>query len=144
MLDRDVVAAQAARLLEQLPRPVNAAVVFDIDDTLIDGKDGSSIPAVIALYRRTRQLGYTTFIVTNRVAGYGSYTDRQLASVGVTGYVSSYFRSPGENDFWGAKRSARKHIAERGYTTVMSIGDKPWDIGEYGGYGVIIPAASGP
>lgn len=135
-----MVVAQAAAILKHLPKPANAAVVFDIDDTLIDGITARPIKPVISLYNLVKRLGFATFIVTNRVAGHESYTDNQLESVGVSGYVSIYFRHPDVYDFWGAKLSARKHIAKRGYVTVMSIGDQLWDVGEYGGYGVIIPA----
>ena len=31
-----------------------------------------------------------------------------------------------------------KDIMNKGYNIEMSLGDKPWDIGEYGGIGVIV------
>ena len=33
------------------------------------------------------------------------------------------------------KLEARKRIPDN---VIMSIGDKPWDIGQYGGYGILV------
>jgi hypothetical protein len=36
------------------------------------------------------------------------------------------------------KKMARKGILDKGYTPLMSIGDMYWDVGEYGGIGIIV------
>jgi len=42
------------------------------------------------------------------------------------------------NDIKEYKKQARKQIIDYGYTPLMSIGDMYWDIGEYGGIGIIV------
>lgn len=139
---REIVANQATAILRRITRPPNASIVFDIDDTLIDSKSNTPIVPVVNLYHKAREMGYIPFIVTNRAGGHDYYTNYQLEKMGIVGYKTIYFRRPREIDFWGTKRAARKHITEQGYNIVMSVGDKPWDIGDYGGYGIIIPDSS--
>ena len=67
-------------------------------------------------------------------------TQNQLGSIGIVGYKSMYFRSPAkENNPWKYKEIARKSVLDRGFNIIMSVGDQPWDIGNYGGIGVKVP-----
>lgn len=120
--------------------PCNPAVVFDIDATLID-EDGGCISSMIEVYNYVKMVGLSPIIVTNR-PGYVENvlaTEHQLLACGVSGYSLMYFRNPAVMDMWSAKLDAREDIHRIGYTVVASIGDKPWDIGEYGGLGYIVP-----
>jgi predicted secreted acid phosphatase len=133
------IVRRASYYLEHLTLPEMPAMVFDIDDTLIDTKNNPIVP-VIQLFEYVKTLGITPFIVTNRTGNSGSdfYTREQLASHGIKGYKGIYFRDHTCRNLWIPKISARKHIYEMGYNTVMSIGDKEWDVGDYGGVGVIV------
>jgi predicted secreted acid phosphatase len=133
------IVRQASYYLSDLTLPEMPAMVFDIDDTLIDTRNHPIVP-VIQLFEYVKNLGIAPFIVTNRTGNSGNdvYTHQQLATHGIQGYKGIYFRDQKCRDLWTPKISARKHIYERGYNTVMSIGDKEWDVGEYGGVGVIV------
>lgn len=136
----DNVVASAKAYLGSMCSPANAAIIFDIDDTLLRPRRGLIYP-VKDLYDYSIEIGLRPFIVTNREGSKEvvDATHAELAYYGIRGYDTAYFRHPQCQDMWSPKLGARKHIAERGFVTVMSVGDKPWDIGEHGGVGVIIP-----
>ena len=81
-------------------------------------------------------------LITNRTGDTSTieYTQKQLTERGIFGYKALYFRpSDKENMPYRYKEKARQNIHERGMIVMMSIGDKPWDIGNYGGIGFILP-----
>jgi len=55
--------------------------------------------------------------------------------LGIAGFKNIAFRPPLELNVPSYKLSARKAITDH---VIMSIGDKNWDIGRYGGYGIIV------
>jgi hypothetical protein len=114
------------------------AVVFDIDGTLID-ETGEVISPVVQLYNFCRLLRLNTFIVTARTEDGREETLQELARHQIEGYVDCYFRKTHEYDVAMQKRAARKHIHERGYAVIMSVGDMDWDVGEYGGIPLVLP-----
>ena len=124
-------------ILEKIPFSPNQAVVFDIDDTLIDSSTHQLIPKVFELYQYCRNRGYNIFIITARPRiPYGvQLTLNQLYSLGITGFKNIAFRPPLELSIPAYKLRARKAIKD---DVIMSIGDKTWDIGEGGGYGIIV------
>jgi predicted secreted acid phosphatase len=138
------IVQRASLYLSELRLPEMPAMVFDIDDTLIDSSNRPIAP-VIQLFEYAKHLGITLFIVTNRMGNDGNdvYTRQQLDAHGIRGYKGIYFREKECLDLWVPKIRARRHIYEKGYNTVMSIGDKEWDIGDYGGVGVIVNAGDG-
>jgi len=97
-------------ILDKIPFSPNQAIVFDIDDTLIDSTTHQLIPKVFELYQYCRNKGYNIYIITARPrVPYGvQLTLQQLHSLGIGGFKN------------------------------ISIGDKSWDIGRYGGYGIIV------
>lgn len=117
----------------------NMAVVFDIDETLIDLNE-QRIEPVYALYRYCLNAGLHLFIVTARTIHYANETHTELAEHEITGYIDAYFRKSGEVDVGSFKLNSRKHIHERGYVVIMSIGDQETDFGLYGGHGVLVPS----
>lgn len=118
------------------------AVVFDIDDTLIDSR-GKRIDLVFFLYNYMKYLGIHLVLITNRIGTQESvqWTIDELFNNGITKYSCIYFRSPyREDNPYRYKEIARKSVLEKkGLTIIMSIGDQPWDIGNYGGIGILLP-----
>lgn len=95
------------------------AVMFDIDDTLIK-TDGTPIPQIIDLLRRSKMAGYRVVIITAR-PGYPEnvmWTKRQLASKGIT-YDELYFCPP------HMKSLVKRRL---GYNFLLSVGDQPTDL----------------
>lgn len=128
------------KILEDIQMPPNPAVIFDIDSTLIDVW-GNSLPQIVSLYHHVLNKGIKAVIITAR-ADTGEavdYTIKQLKSHGIDRYHSIYFRPKDKRDPVKYKKEARKSLINEGINTVMSIGDEQWDIGEYGGIGVLIP-----
>ena len=124
-------------ILKQIPFNPKQAVIFDIDDTLIDSKTHTIITPVYQLYKYCQNKGYNIYIITARPRiPYGvQLTLNQLYSLGITGFKNIAFRPPLEIDVPGYKLKARKAISDE---VIMSIGDKKWDIGEAGGYGILV------
>ena len=124
-------------ILEQIPFNHSQAVVFDIDDTLINSDTGELMSKVFALYQYCIMKGYHVYIITARASTPDAvqFTLRQLQSLGIGGFKSIAFRPP---DYWDIpkfKMDARRSIPQR---VVMSVGDQYWDVGQYGGIGVIV------
>lgn len=118
----------------------NPAVVFDIDDTLIDSVSGLEILPVTACYHFMSNYA-TPFIITSRVDEPTNrlITINQLIKIGIVNYRGIFFRPRELVDYHQYKKDRRKYIVEKlGYSVVMSIGDSIWDVGEYGGYGVLL------
>lgn len=120
--------------------PDNAAIVFDIDSTLIDDY-GNIIEPIYKIYNLAVDKGVDVVLITNREANPGAidFTKNQLKKLGMTRHTFLYMRHPFKNDPYSYKKNARKNVWERGLNVVMSIGDMPWDVGEYGGHSVILP-----
>lgn len=115
-------------------------VIFDIDNTLID-EYGNCITPILDVYNYVKYLNITPIIITNRV-GSGSiinFTKIQLENNGIYDYKYIYFRDKNEKNPYIYKKLARKDIYDNGMDIIMCIGDMPWDIGEYGGLGIIVP-----
>jgi hypothetical protein len=136
----EIIVSRAIGILSNMELPNNASIIFDIDDTLITN-DGKCIAPVVMLYNFSKMLGIIPVIITARPNNVltNIYTMKQLSDCGITGYNSLYLRPEGQDDVYEYKLSARKNVKERGMETVMSVGDMLWDIGLYGGVGVIIP-----
>ena len=124
-------------ILASIPFHHSQAVVFDIDDTLIDSDTDRVMPRTLSLYRHCVSRGYMVYIVTARARTPEgiAYTLDQLRHAGITGFRAIAFRPPHDMDVYAYKRNARRAIPGH---VVMSVGDQPWDIGQYGGFGVIV------
>jgi predicted secreted acid phosphatase len=134
------ISVKVIKILNSLKIPDKAAVIFDIDDTLLD-KNGNPIYHTVNIFNYVKMMGIKPIIVTNREYSFESlkYTTEQLLKAGITGVDLLYFRDPSETNPWTAKLSMRKCIYNNGYNVILSIGDMPWDIGKYGGIGIIVP-----
>jgi predicted secreted acid phosphatase len=117
----------------------NDAVVFDIDDTLIDQKTKEVIQPVYDFYTFLKER-MIIFIITARpdLDKTIEYTKNELAKHNIREYKSIYFRKVSNTDIRRYKLYARKDILDKGYNILISIGDKEWDIGEYGGIGILV------
>jgi predicted HAD superfamily phosphohydrolase YqeG len=124
-------------VLEQIPFFHNQAIVFDIDDTLINSDTHQLMPKTVSLFKYCVNRGYHVYIITARAKTNEAvnFTLRQLSSLGITGFRSIAFRNPNDFNISKFKEDARKSIPQ---TVIMSVGDQPWDIGKYGGVGVIV------
>lgn len=121
--------------------PANPAIVFDIDDTLITS-GGRCIQQTIDFYNYVKSRGIKTVIITNRggTKDVIKYTIKQLDDCGVGRAEYMYFRLPDKDNPYRYKEKSRKNAHEEmGLNIIMSLGDMPWDIGNYGGYGFIVP-----
>ncbi len=120
--------------------PPNPAIVFDIDGTLLDD-NGQGIIPIIALFRFSKMMGITPFIITARIDDgimAQQYTHTQLHNNGIFDYATLFMLPKNFLHPCRYKLLARKQIYDWGYNVVMSIGDTPWDIGEYGGIGILV------
>lgn len=126
-------------LLKNIKNGSNYTAIFDIDDTIIN-KNGGIFP-IINLYRITRQKGIKVIFITARPGFINNIfaTKQQLKDIGIDDYDSIYFLNVEEHlNVPRFKYMSRKNVVERGNNVLYSIGDMPWDIGEYGGIGFIL------
>lgn len=119
------------------PNAENLAVVFDIDGTLLN--ENIPITPVLNFYNICKDMGYNLFIITARDSNGINETIEQLQSMNIDDYNSMYFRIPTYWDMYKYKESSRESIINKGYNIVLSIGDSEWDIGKFGGYGILLP-----
>lgn len=116
-------------------------IIFDIDDTLLLPQSGKPIPETVFFYNLIKNMGFIPVIITAR-PGFEEniyHTIQQLKHINVTGFDYIFFMPPGQTDIASYKLKARKEIYDiyRG-NVLMSIGDMHWDLGEYGGYGILL------
>jgi hypothetical protein len=125
---------------KSLPKTEKDIVIFDIDETLFDPYSDREIIPVINFYRYLVENNYNTAIITARENNPESlrYTLEDLEKHNVRDYKFLFLREPFYNDLFIYKRNARKQIVDYGYTPLMSVGDKRWDMGEYGGIGILV------
>jgi hypothetical protein len=137
------LARYATRILDSIDLPDKPVIVFDVDSTLMD-HENQVIKPIRTIYHYARMLGITVVIITSRVgnAEVINITRQQLKAAGVDEVGFWYFRKSTTYNHWSFKHNARLNIHERGFTVVMSLGDAPWDIGEYGGIGMLVPIMS--
>lgn len=120
----------------------NPAIVLDIDETILD-ENMKVIEPVYNVYLLAVNLGISVFFVTSRLATEPNirYTHMQLQYNGITRYRCIYFKSNPFIDDELYKKTSREDIhRSMNCTVILSIGDMPWDIGEYGGYGIKLPS----
>jgi predicted secreted acid phosphatase len=134
------ITTNAVNTINEMDLPDNPTIVFDIDDTLID-KQGNCIEPVMMLYNYAKKKGLTIVIITARVATVTNInkTKYQLTSCGIYDYKAMYFRPINKDDLWKYKLLSRKDLLNKGLNVIMSVGDMIWDIGMYGGVGILLP-----
>ena len=97
------------------------AVMFDIDDTLIDVETGKTIPYSLNLLHRCKEAGLHIVIITAR-PGYDSniqWTEEQLLEHGI-----SY------DELWFCPMEYKNSLKHKlGYEFLLSVGDRLEDLG---------------
>lgn len=134
-------AKHAIDVLNNMEMPSRPAVIFDIDETLM-ARNGTVIQPMLKLYNHVKMLCITPIIITNRPGEENvmAITKYELDLHGITGYYDVYFRDPEDMDFTRAKLRVRKNLSRKGFDIIMSVGDRDWDIGQYGGVGILVPS----
>ena len=100
------------------------AVMFDIDDTLIDSRTGKVIRHVRSLLDTCKQLGYKIVIITARPGDYHSqqYTEYELARHNIKYDFLGYCEAT-------SKSYLKKYLMENeGWHFVLSVGDLYTDL----------------
>jgi predicted secreted acid phosphatase len=127
---------------KKIPKNNNDIVFFDIDDTLIRPyNDNQPVTSVVNFYKYLVNNGYNTAIITARPNFEQNlqYTINDLKNIGIDNdYKFLVLKPLNENNITEYKINARKQILDMGYTSLMSIGDMHWDVGKYGGIGIIV------
>lgn len=134
------VADNIKNIIARTQSSPNSVIVYDIDNTLIHDS-GYPITPIIDTYFFALSRGFKPIIMTARPGTEENIkrTKEQLHSFGIYGYTCMYFLPPDRFDPARYKLRARENIHERGYKVIMSIGDMPWDYGEFGGIGIQVP-----
>lgn len=117
----------------------NPSIIYDIDLTLID-RDGNPLNPILRTLKYAISQNFFPVLITARQGSLENIatTISQLRTVGIEN-IPIYFLTAGMRDVRKYKTDSRKHLTSLGYNIVMSIGDSDWDIGEYGGTGILIP-----
>ena len=146
------ISESAINILNGLQLPEKPAIVFDIDDTLIfdsfssKGMRSGCNYEIIKIYNTAKSLNISPILITNRpgIPNVVELTLELLKSCNIEGFVSIYFRPALEHEMnnpYTYKTYARRHATEQdNYNIVMSIGDQPWDVGDYGGIPIKLPS----
>jgi hypothetical protein len=125
--------------------PSQSIIVYDIDGTLI-GHDGTPRSHIVDTYFHATRNGHEVAIITARPGTPENIerTRRELANIGISKYKCIYFLPPEKiytstpNIQARFKYLARKDLHNNGQFVFCSIGDMPWDIGDYGGIGFLV------
>ena len=120
--------------------PNNSAAVFDIDGTILSTPFFHPIDYVIDLYKTVTLKKIKPIIITARESFPLNWdiTINQLKQVGINDYKMLFLRNKECTNLKQFKLDARKKVHDMGYNVIMSIGDNDFDIGEYGGIGVLL------
>lgn len=105
-----------------IPETINPedAVMFDIDDTLINTRTGKIIDDMYELYKNIQKRGYRMVIITARPGFYKNvlWTQDQLKGIGIT-YDELVFTPPQYKADY--KRKSK-------YNYILSVGDMDTDL----------------
>ena len=127
---------------KKIPKKKTDIIFFDIDDTLLRPFTNEPIKPVLEFYNYLVKNSYNIAIITARLYFEDNvkHTINDLKSIGIeqNSYKYLILRPDIFNDVKEYKTLARKNILDNGFTPLMSLGDMYWDVGEYGGIGVII------
>jgi len=127
---------------EKIPKTKRDIVFFDIDDTLLRPYENNKpVKPVLDFYNYLVENGYNIAIITARLYTEENlnYTLSDLKSVGIeNNYKYLFLRNINEFNTKEYKKNARKQVVDDGYIPLMSLGDMYWDMGEYGGIGILV------
>ena len=114
------------------------AVMFDIDDTLIDNS-GKPIKPIINLLKKCIKYDLLVIIITARDSMYSNETIQELKKHNIK-YTMLYLKEPQDN-IYDFKSKIKQNLKEYdNIVTIMSIGDNIVDVdGDYSGYFIKLP-----
>jgi len=125
----------------------NAAIMFDIDDTLlaVNGLNGlnglnlTPIKPIIKLLKYADKKGIYIIIITARDSIFTSHTKKDLKENNIN-YDELYLRKSPKDNYELFKSDIKKQYTLNGYNIIMSVGDNDIDvIGNYSGYSLKLP-----
>ena len=130
---------EARQYLKTITIKPNSIIFFDIDLTLLD-EQCHGIQPVIEFFNYVKFIGIKPVIVTARRHFENNIkrTLTELKNNHINGYYGIFFRNLDFLDFTKYKLEARKVFHDKGFNILMSVGDSIWDIGEYGGKGILL------
>ena len=104
-----------------------STIIFDIDNTLID-KYGKGMMPIITIYHYAKLFNIRIIIITSRSAKAENIerTQDQLHGYGICDYENIYFMKE-QSDVALFKYNARQKIREKGYDTILTLGDLDLD-----------------
>jgi hypothetical protein len=121
------------------------AVMFDIDDTLLEQPSGKPIKPIIKLLNKCLRDKLIVLLITARDSDYYAETVEELRKNNIK-YGFLYLRKNGIDDIRTFKSLIKKKLAEENdIITIMSIGDNSIDVsGDYSGYYIKLPNHNDP
>jgi acid phosphatase len=155
----DRAVARADRLIAasaRRPAGGKRALVLDIDETALSNwryltavgfavdaesfsrwtkrNNDPAFPSTLALFQRAKSAGFSVFFVTGRPEPLRAVTERQLRAAGYSGWDGLFLkpRDYANPSVIPYKSGVRRHLAEKGYDIVLSLGDQWSDL--RGGY----------
>lgn len=131
------ILKKVINILNNIILPKNPCIILDIDDTIINSLTNEVNIDVMNVYNLAVSRNIKVFIITARNFYGLSYTYKQLHDIGITD-TPIYFMDIYERNIPEYKKNRRKLIKDLGYNCIISIGDMSWDIGEYGGIGILV------
>lgn len=127
-------------IMQQLVPGKRKVIVYDIDDTIINSQTNLVIYPIYKTIILANLKGFSVILITARRGFLESIetTRMQLKMLGIK-YDKIYFLpkefKQTEKNIEKFKKTVRRHIHENGQEVVISVGDRHWDIGEFGGVG---------
>ena len=132
------ILLRKCQLTSSLPGK-QAAIVFDIDGTLVHDKTWDKpIWSVINFCNYCKDIGIATMIVTAR-GGWESNINNTKESLQQLGIEcdAMFFRKPDDHKIEEFKTNVRQYLSNAiDFNVLISIGDNEWDMGRWGGVGV--------
>jgi predicted HAD superfamily phosphohydrolase YqeG len=120
------------------------AVMFDIDDTLIDSISRERIEPMYHLLNECIKENYNIIIITARDSQYTKETKQELSRLNVR-YDLLFLRDPKKDEFYYFKDIIKKSLSEHDIDIIMSVGDHEHDVsGDYSGYFIKLPNYQDP
>ena len=137
-----IASALGYNYIDTINKPTKAAVMFDIDDTLLYVKNNNLIPIkpIIDLLNYCIKKEFLIIIITARDQKYKNHTIDDLNNNGIN-YSFLYLRKSPEDDNELFKSKIKEQLyQDYGIKILMSIGDQYIDIiGPKSGYGIKLP-----
>jgi len=132
----------SSKILNYKPN-MNEAIVFDLDGTIVfDGTWDTPILPITNFIKHCNDLNISVIIITAR-PGFESNINNTRNSLQKLAINCDrfFFKNPDFKDIKEFKINARNYVTDiLKHNILMSIGDNSWDMGKYGGLGILMNA----